>query len=47
MSAFQLSSGAFSSTDQEVAEHLLKTHFSGCQPISGPQSQSQPITPST
>jgi hypothetical protein len=43
---FRLPSGAFTSTDQEVAEHLLETHFLGCQPISGPQSQSQPITPS-
>jgi hypothetical protein len=47
MGAFRLPSGAFTSTDQEVAEHLLETHFPGCQPISGPQSQSQPITPST
>jgi hypothetical protein len=37
----------FTSTDQEVAEHLLETHFPGCQPISGPQLQSQPMTPST
>jgi hypothetical protein len=47
MSAFRFPSGAFTSTDQEVAEHLLETHFPGCQPISGPQSQSQPITSST
>jgi hypothetical protein len=48
MDAFRLPSRALtSSTDQEVAEHLLETHFPGCQPISGPQSQSQPITPST
>jgi hypothetical protein len=47
MGAFRLPSGACISTDQEVAEHLLDTHFSGCQPISGPQSQSQKITPST
>jgi hypothetical protein len=50
MGAFQLPSGAFTSTDQDVAEHLFPifdTHFPECQPISGPQSQSQPITPST
>jgi hypothetical protein len=45
MGAFRLPSEAFTSTDQEVAEHLLETHFSECQLISGPQSQSQPITP--
>jgi hypothetical protein len=39
--------GAFTSTDQEIADHFLETHFPGCQPISGPQSQSQPKTPST
>jgi hypothetical protein len=39
---------AFTSTDQEVAKHLLETHFSGCQPISdGQQWQSQPVTPYT
>jgi hypothetical protein len=47
MGAFRFPSGAFTSTDQEVAEHLLDTYFPGCQPISRPQSQSQPITPST
>jgi hypothetical protein len=47
MGAFRLPSGAFTSTGQEVAEHLLETHFPGCQPISEPQSQSQPITLST
>jgi hypothetical protein len=47
MGAFRLPSGVFASTDQEVAEHLLETRFPGCQPISGPKSQSQPITPST
>jgi hypothetical protein len=41
MIAFRLPSGAFTSTDQEVAEHLLETHFPG------PQSQFQKITPST
>jgi hypothetical protein len=38
---------SFTSTDQEVAEHLFETHFPGCQPISEPQSQSQPMSPST
>jgi hypothetical protein len=38
MGAFRLLSRAFTSTDQEVAEHLLETQFPGCQPISGPQS---------
>jgi hypothetical protein len=47
MDAFRLPSRVFTSTDQEVAEHLLETHFPGCQPISEPQSKSQPITPST
>jgi hypothetical protein len=47
MGAFRLPSGALTCTDQEVAEHLLETHFPGCQPILGPHSQSQPITPST
>jgi hypothetical protein len=47
MGAFRLPSRVFTSTDQEVAEHLLETHFPGCQPISEPQSKSQPITPST
>jgi hypothetical protein len=47
MSAFRLPSGAFTITDQEVAAHLLETHFPGCQTISEPQSQSQPMTPST
>jgi hypothetical protein len=28
-----LLSEAFTSTDQEVAEHLIKTHFPVCQPI--------------
>jgi hypothetical protein len=46
MGAFRIPAGAFTSTDQEVAEHLLETHFPGCQPISEPQSQFQPITPS-
>jgi hypothetical protein len=47
MGAFRLASRAFTSTDQEVTEHLLETHFPECQPTSGPQLQSQPITPST
>jgi hypothetical protein len=28
-----LLSEAFTRTDQEVAEHLIETHFPGCQPI--------------
>jgi hypothetical protein len=40
MGVFQHPSGAFNSTNQEVALHLHETHFPGCQP----QSQSQPIT---
>jgi hypothetical protein len=34
MSAFRLPSEAYTSTDQEVAEQLLETHFPGSQPIS-------------
>jgi hypothetical protein len=34
MGAFRLLSGPFSNTDQE---YLLKTHFTGCQPISEEQ----------
>jgi hypothetical protein len=26
-------SGVFTASDQEVADHLLETHFPGCQPI--------------
>jgi hypothetical protein len=46
MGAVRLPSGAFTSTDQEVAEQLLETHFPGCQPILEPQSQSQTMTAS-
>jgi hypothetical protein len=28
-----LSSGDFTASDQEVADHLLEKHFPGCQPI--------------
>jgi hypothetical protein len=31
--ALRLPSGDFTSSDGEVAKHLLMTHFSGCQPI--------------
>jgi hypothetical protein len=47
MDAFRLPSGVFTSIDQEIAEHLLETHFPRCQPLSRPQSQSQLMTPST
>jgi hypothetical protein len=49
MGAFRLPSGALASTDHDVAKHVLETHFPGfpIQPISGSQSQSQTITPST
>jgi hypothetical protein len=29
----RLPSGDFTVSDQEVADHLLETHFPGCQPI--------------
>jgi hypothetical protein len=31
--ALRLPSGDFSSSDGEAAQHLLMTHFPGCQPI--------------
>jgi ribonuclease HI len=31
---FRLPSGEFTRSDQEVAAHLLETHFPGCEPIS-------------
>jgi hypothetical protein len=31
--AVRLPSGEFTSSDGEAAQHLLMTHFQGCQPI--------------
>jgi hypothetical protein len=31
--AVRLPSGDFTSSDGEAAQHLLMTHFQGCQPI--------------
>jgi hypothetical protein len=48
MSVFRFPSRAFTSTDQEVAEHCLETHFPGCQPILDEQQwQSYSVTSST
>jgi hypothetical protein len=46
---FRFPSRALTSTDREVANHLLETHFPRCQLISDEkQWQSQPsVTPST
>jgi hypothetical protein len=38
MSAFQIPSLAFTSTNQDIAEHFIETHFPGCQLISELQS---------
>ena len=45
---FRLPSGEFTKSDQEVADHLLKTHFPGCEPASDETSSSlEPINPPT
>jgi hypothetical protein len=36
--ALRLPSGDFTSSDWEAAQHLLMTHFPGCQPIEEPNS---------
>jgi Endonuclease-reverse transcriptase len=36
--ALRLPSGEFTSSDREAAEHLLVTHFPGCQPVDGGHS---------
>jgi hypothetical protein len=41
MGAFRLPLGAFTSSDQEIAEHLLETYFPRFQPISGQRNLSQ------
>ena len=45
---FRLPSGEFTKSDQEVADHLLETHFPGCEPaLDENPSSLEPIEPPT